>query len=72
MKARARGTVADFYRGKTIFLTGASGFIGKVLIWKLLQSCPDLDTIYVLIRPKYGKNVQHRVEELLQVPVSAN
>lgn len=63
-------SVAEFYADKTIFVTGASGLIGKVLIWKLLHSCPDLNVIYVLIRPKRGKNVRHRIDELLQSPVS--
>lgn len=62
--------IAEFYSGKTIFVTGVSGFIGKVLVWKLLNSCPKLEKIYVLLRPKRGKLAQHRLEELLQTPVS--
>lgn len=65
-------SVAEFYADKTIFVTGASGLIGKVLIWKLLHSCPDLNVIYVLIRPKRGKNVRHRIDELLQSPIFEN
>lgn len=27
----------DFYRGKTIFLTGSTGFLGQILVEKLLR-----------------------------------
>lgn len=64
-----RSLIAEFYAGKTVLITGATGLIGKVLIWKLLYSCPDVDKIYILVRPKRGKDVQQRVEEILRVPV---
>ncbi|XP_050358540.1 fatty acyl-CoA reductase 1-like [Nymphalis io] len=47
--------IPEYYKGKTIFITGGSGFMGKVLIEKLLYSCTDLDRIYLLLRSK--KNV---------------
>ncbi|XP_073948972.1 putative fatty acyl-CoA reductase CG5065 [Choristoneura fumiferana] len=43
-------SVADFYSGKSVFITGGTGFLGKVLIEKLLYSCKDIDKIYVLVR----------------------
>lgn len=67
---KSQNTISEYYRGKTILVTGASGFIGKVLIWKLLKSCSHLDTIYILVRPKYGNDIQFRVTEMLQAPVS--
>lgn len=62
--------VSDWYRGKTIFITGASGFMGKVLIEKLLYACPGLNKIYALMRPKRGKSVGQRVEDMFKLPVS--
>ncbi|CAH0549649.1 unnamed protein product [Brassicogethes aeneus] len=56
-------SITKFFAGKNIFITGGSGFIGKVLIEKLLRSCPDLGNIYVLIRSKKGKNSQERLVE---------
>ena len=56
--------VTDFYNGKTIFLTGGSGFLGVSLIEKLLRSFSDLKNIYVLLRPKKGKQIEERLEEL--------
>lgn len=61
--------ITQFYSGKTIFITGATGFMGKVLIEKLLFSCSDIDRIYVLMREKRGKKVEERVEEFSKLPL---
>jgi FlaA1/EpsC-like NDP-sugar epimerase len=62
--------VRDFFRGKNIFITGATGFLGMALIEKLLRVCPEVATVYVLVRPKKGKEVSTRLEELTKNPVS--
>lgn len=65
------GTVLSFYRGKNVFLTGATGFMGKVLLEKILRTCPDVGTVYVLIRPKKGQLTEERAQALFDQPVSA-
>jgi len=65
-----KSEVAEFFRGRSIFVTGASGFMGKVLMQKLLYSCPDLRAIYILMRSKRGKTPEQRAEEMFKVPVS--
>lgn len=63
--ADAKGSrIAEFYRDKCVFVTGASGFLGKVLVEKLLRSCEDVQTVYVLIREKKGKDVHTRMDEI--------
>lgn len=62
--------IREFFKGKTIFITGGSGFMGKVLIEKFLYSCPDINQIFLLMRPKRGKSGEQRVQEFAQVPVS--
>lgn len=44
--------IKDFLRGKTFFITGATGFLGQPLVEKLLWAQPEVRRIYVLIRPK--------------------
>ena len=46
--------IPNFYKNKTLFVTGATGFLGKVLLEKLLRSLPNIKQIYVLVRPKPG------------------
>lgn len=47
----------------TIFLTGGTGFIGKVLLERLLVR-DDVDCIFLLVRSKRGKSPEERIEEL--------
>lgn len=56
--------VADFYRNKNIFITGGTGFLGIALIEKILRSTPDVGSIYLLMRPKKGKSIEQRLEDL--------
>lgn len=60
--------IREFYKGKTIFLTGGTGFIGQIIIEKLLRCC-DVKEIYLLIREKKGKSWQARVQEMLSDPI---
>jgi alcohol-forming fatty acyl-CoA reductase len=61
--------IPEFYAGQEIFITGGSGFIGKVLIEKLLRSCPDVKAIYLLLRPKKGVEVEERLKEITDMPL---
>ncbi|XP_043271784.1 putative fatty acyl-CoA reductase CG5065 [Venturia canescens] len=54
--------IQKFYAGKSIFLTGSTGFMGKVLVEKYLRSCPDIKRLYVLIRPKRGSSFEERMK----------
>ena len=58
-------TVPLYYTGKNILVTGATGFIGKVLIEKLLRCCPDLECIYCIIRPKKEQSIKARLDEVI-------
>lgn len=62
--------VSEFYHGKTVFITGGTGFMGKVLLEKLLRACPGLARVYLLIRPKKGQDARERLQQLLCSPVS--
>ncbi|MFA0783003.1 AMP-binding protein [Fervidibacter sacchari] len=46
------GWVRDFYTGKTLMITGATGFLGKALVEKVLRALPEVRRIYLLVRGK--------------------
>lgn len=41
-----------------------------VLINKIMTSCPNVSTVYLLVRKKKGKDVQTRVDEIFDGTVS--
>ncbi|GFS07278.1 fatty acyl-CoA reductase [Elysia marginata] len=57
-------SVPMFFTGKGVLVTGATGFIGKVLIEKLLRCCPDLACVYCLIRPKNKQAIETRLKDI--------
>jgi fatty acyl-CoA reductase len=59
---------ASIFSGETIFLTGATGFIGKFLIEKLLSSC-DIKRLIILIRDKKGQTSYERSHEFRDDPL---
>ncbi|XP_022224530.2 putative fatty acyl-CoA reductase CG5065 isoform X1 [Drosophila obscura] len=61
--------VQEYYKDKTIFITGASGFMGKVLLEKLLYSCHSLKEVIIICRPKRGKSPESRLEEMYKLPI---
>lgn len=56
--------IAEFYKNKSIFITGGTGFVGIALVEKILRSCPDVGKIFLLMRPKKGKEIQERLEDI--------
>ncbi|XP_049767053.1 fatty acyl-CoA reductase 1-like isoform X2 [Schistocerca cancellata] len=54
--------VAQWFAGRSVLVTGATGFLGKAIVEKLLRSCPDVGTLYLLLRPKRGQDPHARLE----------
>ncbi|XP_033180374.1 LOW QUALITY PROTEIN: fatty acyl-CoA reductase 1-like [Bombus impatiens] len=44
-------SLGEFYAGSGILVTGATGFVGKGLLEKLIRMCPRIAAIFILIRP---------------------
>uniref|UniRef100_A0A3Q1K949 Fatty acyl-CoA reductase n=1 Tax=Anabas testudineus TaxID=64144 RepID=A0A3Q1K949_ANATE len=59
-------SIAEYYAGKSVLITGATGFMGKVLVEKLLRSCPEVKALYILVRPKAGQSMQQRVSDMMK------
>lgn len=65
-----KSQVRAFYSGKNIFITGGTGFVGLCLIEKILRSIPDVGKLYLLMRPKKGKDISDRLLDFPKNPVS--
>ena len=57
--------VQKFYDGKSLLVTGVTGFVGKFLLEKILRSC-NPSSVYVLIRRKRGLSSEQRLKLFLE------
>ncbi|MCS7187323.1 MAG: AMP-binding protein [Armatimonadota bacterium] len=46
------GWVSEFYDGKTLLITGTTGFFGKAVLEKVLRALPEVRRVYLLVRGK--------------------
>jgi fatty acyl-CoA reductase len=60
---RAPSQIVDFYAGQTLFLTGVTGFLGKIVLAQLLQHCPKIKKVFCLIRGRQGVSAAARFEK---------
>ena len=62
--------ISNYFAGKSIFLTGATGFMGKCFVEKILRDAPDLKNLYVLVREKKGVPPEEKMKKYFQNFVS--
>lgn len=59
----------EFFKDKHVLITGTTGFLGKVILYRMLEALPTLGKIYVLIRNKKGSSVIERFKkEIIESP----
>lgn len=61
------GSIVEALAGKRIFLTGVTGFLGQVVLERLLLDFPDTH-VTVLVRGQVGSPAPERVRYLLRKP----
>jgi len=54
----------DSYANKTLCLTGATGFLGKVVLERVLWEFPDVTLVRVFLRGSKKQNAATRLAEL--------
>jgi HAD superfamily hydrolase (TIGR01490 family) len=66
--AGSPASIVDRLAGRMILLTGVTGFLGQVILERLLLDFPDT-LVTVLVRGQQGSSPHDRVEYLLRKPV---
>ena len=62
-------SAVELFGQHEILLTGANGFVGKVLLGLLIDRFPDLKHLHVLVRPRQGVSPRERFfKEVLNSP----
>ncbi|OWM68992.1 fatty acyl-CoA reductase 3-like [Punica granatum] len=54
------GSVVQFLEDKTILVTGATGFLAKIFVEKVLRVQPNVKKLYLLLRASDAKTAAHR------------
>lgn len=76
MDENGSSLIADWFRHQVVFVTGSTGFMGKVLVEKLLRDCPGIEKCYLLMRTKRGIEPEQRrddyVNSMVSVPCACN
>ncbi|XP_054158223.1 putative fatty acyl-CoA reductase CG5065 [Oppia nitens] len=54
--------INQYYANRSVLITGGTGFIGKILCEKLIRSCPQIKTVYILLRPKPNQTIGQRLD----------
>ncbi|KAI5021261.1 hypothetical protein ZWY2020_055106 [Hordeum vulgare] len=54
-------TVIGCFRNRTILITGSTGFLGKLLVEKILRVQPDVRKLYLLVRAPDAAFAHHRM-----------
>ncbi|XP_043521829.1 fatty acyl-CoA reductase 1-like isoform X2 [Frieseomelitta varia] len=62
-------SIEGFYAANAILVTGATGFVGKGILEKLMRVCPRIAAIFLLIRPKRSQTLEQRFKKLLDDPI---
>lgn len=60
-------SISEWFQNRNVMVTGGTGFMGKVLLAKLLTGCPNIGNVYVVIRDKKGVPAETRLVYLLKV-----
>ncbi|XP_062554996.1 fatty acyl-CoA reductase wat-like [Armigeres subalbatus] len=60
--------ISAFYRDKVVFVTGGTGFIGKIVVEKLLRTS-EVKEVILLVREKKNTLPEQRIKDLCSSPV---
>ncbi|KAK1117654.1 hypothetical protein K0M31_015824 [Melipona bicolor] len=68
-KLHKANSIEGFYANTGILVTGATNFVGKGILEKLMRLCPSIVAIFILIRPKKNQTMEQRFKKLIDHPI---
>lgn len=55
--------IVEFLKGKNILVAGATGFLGKVVMEKILRTQPEVGKLFLVIKAKDIESASHRLKK---------
>ncbi|XP_065850268.1 fatty acyl-CoA reductase 3-like isoform X3 [Euphorbia lathyris] len=57
------GSITEFLENKTFLVTGATGFLAKIFVEKILRVQPNVKKLYLLLRASDAKSAMQRLQQ---------
>jgi fatty acyl-CoA reductase len=64
-RVNTESPINDSFRNKSVLITGATGLVGKFIVYKILNSVKSVKNVYILIRSKKGKSFTQRFDDMM-------
>ncbi|KOX76757.1 Fatty acyl-CoA reductase 1 [Melipona quadrifasciata] len=65
-ESNCKSQIRKFYAGKHILLTGCTGYLGTIILEKLLRTCTEISKVYILVREKANMAIEDRMKKLFE------
>ncbi|TVT98657.1 hypothetical protein EJB05_56031 [Eragrostis curvula] len=62
MESMDAARIIGYFKGKSILITGSTGFLGKILVEKILRVQPDVNKMYLVVRGTDALSAKQRVD----------
>ncbi|KAK1132646.1 hypothetical protein K0M31_014031 [Melipona bicolor] len=63
-ESNCKSQIRKFYAGKHILLTGCTGYLGTIILEKILRTCTEISKLYILVREKANMAIEDRMKKL--------
>jgi fatty acyl-CoA reductase len=70
MEGESGSPIQQLFRDAGVLVTGGTGFLGQLLLEKVLRACPGVKTVFLLMRSKKQKTEAKRFTEIFEGNVS--
>jgi len=64
-KMSNKSAIDESFKDKSVLITGATGLVGKLILYKILHSIESVRNVYILMRSKKGKSVTQRFNDMM-------
>ncbi|KAK1118141.1 hypothetical protein K0M31_008560 [Melipona bicolor] len=65
-ESNCKSQIQKFYAGKHILLTGCTGYLGTIILEKILRTCAEISKLYILVREKRNVAIEDRMKKLFE------